>query len=102
MAVTLSAREHVQMFRATFNKCVSSFASWFCLLVILGCDSGLQTAPVSGRILLDGKPFADARIHFQPTASPGNDLAEPLIDSYGTTDAEGRFALRLSDSDAEG
>jgi hypothetical protein len=43
------------------------------------------TAPVAGRVLLDGRPVADAAVLFQPVAGG--------VPARGGTDAEGRFRL---------
>lgn len=43
------------------------------------------TAPVAGRVLLDGKPVADAAVLFQPV--------DGGVPARGGTDAEGRFRL---------
>jgi hypothetical protein len=51
---------------------------------------------------LDGKPLADVRLHFQPGARPGVNGSAPAIDSFATTDADGRFTLQFSDSGAPG
>jgi hypothetical protein len=53
----------------------------------VGCgDEGL--VPVEGRVTLDGQPLANATVMFSPlkATDPG-----PFA---GTTDAEGRFAMR--------
>jgi hypothetical protein len=69
------------------------------LLLPLGCGhKGPDLVPVSGRVMLDNKPLAKATVHFMPasgTASP---------DSYGVTDTEGRFTLKVSNkgNDREG
>jgi hypothetical protein len=58
-------------------------------------------APVSGRVTMAGKPLADVKVSFQPTAkSPGQ--PNPGPGSYGTTDAEGRFTLRTIEPEADG
>jgi len=63
-----------------------------CLLLVfwsamlLGCGpSRPATAPVSGTVLLDGEPLADAAVTFTPTAG-----GRP---AYGATDADGHFRL---------
>jgi len=68
------------------------------LLALTACGCGdsknFGTAPVSGRVTMDGKPLADARVGFQPefTAAGGNQAGS---DAFGVTDAEGRYSLEL-------
>ena len=61
---------------------------------ILGCSDSrpYKTAAVSGRVTLDGKPLAKARVSFHPAqkASDGP-LSGP--ESYGETDADGNYSL---------
>jgi len=62
------------------------------LLTIAGCQRTI--APVSGRIMLNGKPLAGATITFQPKAT----RAEPRpagTGSVGHTDAQGRYSLHM-------
>ena len=55
-------------------------------LLLCGCGGeGAEVAPVTGRITLDGRPLAGARIRFQPERS-----GSP---SYGTANAQGRYEL---------
>jgi hypothetical protein len=61
----------------------------------LGCSGSskpYRTAPVSGRVTLDGKPLADARVSFHPIHDP---KAGPLSgpEAHGVTDADGRYSL---------
>jgi hypothetical protein len=51
-----------------------------------------ELAPVSGVVKVDGKPYPNAYVTFQPVGSEGN--PNPGRGSTGTTDAEGRFTLR--------
>jgi hypothetical protein len=56
------------------------------VLGVSGCGKrGPTIAPVSGQVLLDGKPVEGAAVGFIPKAGG------PMAD--GTTDAEGRFQL---------
>jgi hypothetical protein len=69
-----------------------NLARWSLLLLLIalgGCGSG-GLASVSGTVTLDGKPLANALVNFQPL--DGEDSARA---SAGTTDAEGRYSLRL-------
>jgi hypothetical protein len=62
------------------------------LLLPLGCgEVGTSLVPVSGRVLMDNRPLANATVQFSPVGKPGDELG-PL--SFGTTDAEGHFALK--------
>lgn len=70
------------------------FAACGLLLIILntGCDRGPTIVPVSGRILLNGKPLTGATITTQPIASTSE---TPGSGSFGTTNEQGQFDLEL-------
>ena len=60
-----------------------------------GSSKPYNTAPVSGRITLDGKPLAGARVYFFPIHDPqSGPLSGP--EAYGTTDADGRYTLETA------
>jgi len=64
------------------------------LVVLAGCNKGpYEVAAVSGRVTLDGQPVANAAVMFQPVAPEGT--VNPGPGSYGITDAEGRYTLKL-------
>jgi hypothetical protein len=66
-----------------------------------GCGSEpYQTAPVSGRVTLNGQPLASAAVMFQPVATGGN--INPGPGSYGITDADGRYTLTLIGKETKG
>ncbi|MCS7166695.1 MAG: carboxypeptidase-like regulatory domain-containing protein [Gemmatales bacterium] len=69
-------------------------------LVATGCGRSSNIVPVSGRVTMDGQPLAEARVTFQPMGDWGNPYAGTA--SYGVTDQEGRYSLRLVDSDRPG
>ena len=52
---------------------------------LLGCGGGLELAPASGKVTLDGQPLADAAVNFVPV--DGGPVAS------GVTDDQGRFSL---------
>lgn len=67
-------------------------------LVLAGCsqsDPGVELFPVEGKLLLKGKPLANALVVFHPKSS-ASDQHVPL--SRGQTDAEGKFALSTFNS----
>jgi hypothetical protein len=56
-----------------------------CLLAIAGCSDGRpKRVPVSGQVLLDGKPLTHGYIRFSPPDSRA---------STGSLDSEGKFKL---------
>jgi len=64
-------------------------------LVVIGCNDGRpKFVPVSGRVLVDGKPVANLMVTFQPIATEQN--KDPGPGSAGITDADGRFTLKVS------
>jgi hypothetical protein len=69
------------------------------LPALAGCGAS-GVAPVAGRVTVNGKPLANATVTFAPVATPGN--PEPGSGSYGHTDADGRYTLRLVDREAAG
>jgi len=68
-----------------------------CLFVLLlaGCGSGLRYVPVSGTVKLDGKPYGEAVVTFQPIATSTN--PNPGRGSSAFTDASGRYELQTDD-----
>lgn len=67
--------------------------------LLVGCGSS-KTAPVSGRITLNGKPLANASVTFAPVG--GKDNQEPGPSSAAITDGDGRYTLRLIGQDGRG
>jgi hypothetical protein len=73
-----------------------------CTLGLLaGCNQDpYRTAPVSGTVTLDGKPVGQVAVMFQPTAESGN--PNPGPGSWGVTDAEGKYTLKLTNKETPG
>jgi len=69
-------------------------------LLLAGCSSEYQVASVSGRVTVDGKPVERAAVMFQPVAPPGN--PNPGPGSYGISDADGRYTLKLIGKESAG
>jgi hypothetical protein len=63
---------------------------------LAGC--GGSSAPVSGRVTLNGKPLANARVTFQPQS--GSDQGG--LGSTAITDQNGNFSLKFVGKDTEG
>ena len=66
-------------------------------LSILGCGNS-RYVPVSGVVTLDGKPYRNAVVMFQPIATQDN--PNPGRGSSGSTDENGRFALKTFEGHA--
>jgi hypothetical protein len=75
-----------------------AFALLCSVCLSVGCGDSRPVGTVSGRVTLDGKPLADARVNFQPIS----DAREPGIGSFGKTDANGEYTLTLIDEKAQG
>ncbi len=58
--------------------------------LLAGCGGGPKPLPVSGVVTLDGQPVADAGVMFCPTENG------PM--ATGTTDANGKFQLKTTNS----
>jgi hypothetical protein len=67
----------------------------FLSLLPAGCGGGPKYVPVSGAVTLDGKPYGEAVVVFQPKATESN--MEPGRGSAAETDAQGRFVLKTDD-----
>jgi hypothetical protein len=50
-------------------------------------------APASGRVLMDGKPLANAYVKFSPVPRPGQSPLDINPGSHGFTDSRGNFSL---------
>lgn len=70
------------------------------VLLLTSCGSSKpQFVPVSGRVLVDGKPVANLMVTFQPIGTTGSD---PGPGSAGITDVNGRYTLKVSSQQFEG
>jgi hypothetical protein len=67
------------------------------LVVAAGCTPSIKSVPVSGRVTLNGQPLADVAINASPLT--GGDKA---FASYGKTDKDGRYSLRLVENGQPG
>src|SRR5262245_30980421 len=65
------------------------------LTAAAGWDHGPKYVQVSGVVKLNGKPYPNAVVSFQPKATPGN--PNPGQGSAAITDATGRFVLKTYD-----
>ncbi|MBW3598603.1 MAG: carboxypeptidase-like regulatory domain-containing protein [Planctomycetes bacterium] len=72
--------------------------STLAVVVLGGCGgSGLDTAPVTGTVTLDGEPLSGATVTFVPERTG---MEAPS--SQGMTDAQGRYALSVVATGDEG
>jgi hypothetical protein len=62
------------------------------LAAMIGCSGGPDLASVSGVVMLDGKPYPNAVVSFQPIGTPDN--PNPGRGSSADTDENGRFVLK--------
>ena len=65
-------------------------------LLALGCG-GSRLATVSGKITLDKRPLANARITFQPVEG-----MNPGVGSFAVADANGEYTLKPIDGKGKG
>lgn len=65
---------------------------FFLVWSIAGCDAGLKTVPVTGKITLNGLPLsnAEATVLFRPNPDKGNTLK---LDFSGNADQDGNYQL---------
>ena len=68
------------------------------MVLLVGCSDN-KIAPVSGVVTVDGKPYPDAVVTFQPLGTP--ESPNPGRGSSAYTDENGRFVL-MQDGDEEG
>ncbi len=73
-------------------------SAFLVLAVALWCTgcSDSKNVPVSGRVLVDGKPRKDLIVLFQPIGSDEN--PNPGKGSSGRTDEDGRYTLSVDES----
>lgn len=62
-------------------------------LGIAGCGEDTNVAPVEGIVFLDGAPLVGASVNTQPIATSSN--PKPGSGSFGKTDEQGHYSLRL-------
>jgi hypothetical protein len=67
------------------------------LIVLAGCNrTSLDIAPVHGKVTVDGKPLAKAKIRFAPTAKGNTDPGKP---AWGEIQADGTYRLTTYKND---
>lgn len=71
------------------------FATAVACVFVAGCGGGPNFVAVSGVVKVDGQPYKNAVVSFQPQSSDGN--PNPGIGSSGVTDDQGRFTLTAAD-----
>ncbi len=70
-------------------------------LLPLGCGSkGPQSVKVSGRVTLDNRPLANARVIFLSVGADGN--LDPNKEASGNTNDDGRYSLKTLIADRDG
>lgn len=70
-------------------------------LLCCGCEADrFPIAPVSGQVLLNGKPLSGAHVLFQPV--PTGTEIEVGAESIGRTDANGQFTLSTIEPERKG
>jgi hypothetical protein len=70
------------------------------LILLCGCGSDGNVAPVSGVITLNGKPTADIAVTFQPVAPDGKNVTGSS--AFGVTGSDGRYTLKLYGTETRG
>jgi hypothetical protein len=66
----------------------------------VGCGGGIDTVSVTGTIKVNGEVLEGATVIFTPVASKrGDGIA---IASHGTTDASGKYTLKVTTTDQSG
>jgi hypothetical protein len=75
------------------NRAFAALAGVFAVSLV-GCGSG-PYVPVSGVVTVNGKPYRNAYLQFQPMASAEN--PNPGRGSVGHTDENGHFTLKTDD-----
>jgi hypothetical protein len=71
---------------------IIAVAAGLLLVGAAGCGGGPRYVKVSGVVTLNGKPYQNAVVSFQPLATKDN--PNPGRGSSGYTDANGRFTLK--------
>lgn len=73
---------------------------WLLLALLAGCG-GRVSAPVSGKVTLNGEPQEGIFIYFKPDLPPGANPLKGLSQSYARTDKEGKFSMKFMDVDKD-
>ena len=78
----------------TITTSITLFFAFSGLLLFMGCaEHPFGAVRVTGTVMFDGEPMEGVNVSFAPTG--GGDAR----DSYGLTDAQGRFVLTIPGTD---
>lgn len=93
------------MYRGHLSLTFRHFVACGIVLLLMpqltGCTPGRNSAPVSGKVTLNGEPQEGIFIYFEPELPKDIDPQIGLSKSYGKTDTEGRFELNFMDADKD-
>src|SRR5438309_2471565 len=78
-----------------FNGAAPAALLALALAAAAGCGEKNKYVPVSGVVRLNGKPYPNAMVYFQPVGSKED--PNPGRGSTGVTDETGRFVLKSDD-----
>lgn len=89
---------HSQPLKSTVLRCCHIPTTTRTLVLLLGiglggCSriQGFETAEVTGRVTLEGKPVAGVIVQFEPDDSGPDARKKARPVAFGTTDADGRY-----------
>lgn len=86
----------------SFTPCSVGLFLASALALASGCGESRNSAPVSGRVTLNGEPQVGIFVYFSLVPGPKADLMNVGAPAFCRTDAEGRYALRFMDDDRDG
>jgi hypothetical protein len=70
---------------------------WFGLALLAGCGGAVKgpaTYPVTGAVMMGGKPVADALVEFTPaSASAEGGISAGMAGAQAQTDADGKYTM---------
>jgi hypothetical protein len=69
------------------------FVTGLALLMLAGCSGGRKIVPVSGMVRVNGQPYPNAIVSFQPVGTDGDQ--NPGRGSSAKTGPDGRFTLSV-------
>ena len=83
----ITAREKIDISSTKMNKMIFIYPKFLCCVVLLacmGCDNSPQRVPVTGIVLIDGKPVTRGFLRILPASGRA---------AFGEISSDGRFTM---------